>query len=218
MNDNYSATVKGIISFILAHPLASCLRDRDVADLKAQLESDRHSYLSLDFRTDYDTPQYAECNLSVSLDNPSYQRISDAEGNEWVEYKVEARVSWASWGGTEPTLALKRVALMSEVATLAAAIQSEFGGHVYKLTATAADVAAREARRETQRIENLACDLVRSSAREALKGMRVGSERLFRSERLANLPHGRYEVTSGDKKFTLIHTTNDAVANVIRTN
>jgi len=195
MND-YQTTLLSLAQFIVDNAPAGAERDVDV--VRYDLEQGKpRPYISLEFRR-----ENASAHLYVEMDGLSYDAVEDEEGNHWHEYKVEARVSWPSWGSDSAKVCQPRLALMTEIVRLAAEIERKFPNVVRKLVSTKAQRAERATRAYVER-----------HIRANMKGMRVGQER--RVEVWADEPDlqpvGQIEVVStapdGSERRYTTHVT-----------
>lgn len=170
--DAYASTFRAALRIVLDSSIAHGLREYDRTDLSMRLTEEKiRAYVGLQFRPtdDLDATLY----LSMKEDGETYMPYVDPEGNLWHRYKLHAEVSWPSWGGTEPDLAIERLAHMRDVAELASRLVRKFPEPVWQLYKTREqherDEAARAIRVAKERVE----DLVRKNA----KGMKVGQEK-----------------------------------------
>lgn len=158
--DSYNTTLIALAHFLVFNVPAGA--ERDVDRVRHDLEQGKpRPYFSFEFRRDN-----ASCTLYVELDNLRYDVVEDEEGNHLEEYRVEAKVSWPSWGSDSVTTCQERLALMTEVTRFAAEVERTFPNVVRRLVSTRAQ---REDRQTRARVERL--------IRANMKGMREGQER-----------------------------------------
>ncbi|MBV8068271.1 MAG: hypothetical protein JO270_00100 [Acidobacteriaceae bacterium] len=187
ITDNYAETVQRLAKFILESPLSALLREHDREQLQRNAEGDEGKFYGLEFRKEaagYENDKYpprCECTLYVDLTcDYDAGRVEDEEGSVYRKHKVEAKVSWASWGSTEAPLASQRVELMRQVCELAAAIDQNFAEAVYYRWATKAEIEASKKAAEERKLQAFYTAHVTANAYRMLVGQ----------QRVAQLPEG----------------------------
>lgn len=191
MNDNYVATVRLLLQFLVANAPAGA--ERELKRLAYMLEQPEPTttYISMEFRPTDDT----SCQMYVRLDGSLRERFSDrrlvdAEGNQWCSFKVKCEVSWPSWGSCDVGLAQRRLALMTEVARFAAEVEAAFPETFHRMYRTAAEVAEDKKQAELNHAKNTIAELVRKNA----KGMKVGQTKRIEASLEDFVPVGLVEV------------------------
>jgi len=199
-NDNYGTTRTSMASRILSTPLAAYATKHHIARMQEALEGadEGLSFPYVEFRR-----AGTNCDLGVDVarvDNFGARTVDDA-GNEWAEYEIRCDVNFPCHGSSDPATVLARVRLYQDVAMLAAELLAEFGANpIWKMTATAQEVAERKAAAEKKALD----EKVRSVVLGARSGLRVGATRSLLMNSFDGVPVGRYEVDFDSSKYVLV--------------
>jgi len=209
VQDTYVADRAAIAQRILTSPLAAYVGysgDLYRLDKLHNIARDGkahtgYSFLSVEFEK-----AGTECSLEIREEGSGYSGgvTTDAEGNEYHEYTLSCAVNFPCHGSTACGAVLARLAFYQQVALLAAEIEAEFVVNRrvnYKMTRTAAEVVADNAKVEAQRIEQAYAGV---TLKYGATGLRVGKVVGLDPEDLGNLPEGKRDVeTSRGKKFSI---------------
>jgi hypothetical protein len=101
--DNYAATRKAIAQRILNSPIADSASERDRQKMRDAVEgideARQWSFLNFEVRR-----AGTNCELAVDakVQDRSFGRTKDAEGNEWREYAIACQVNHPCHGSASP--------------------------------------------------------------------------------------------------------------------
>jgi hypothetical protein len=204
--DNYETTLAGLREYLFQNAPAG-LREQDKAQLT---NASGRDYFSLEFRRDGEDAR-SEATLYIRVERPSYDREEDSEGNMWAKYRINAQPSWPSWGSMDANIAQKRLALMTEVASFAVAVNAMFAYDIWQMIQSKTERDEFQKSQEARKLETKVQQLVMSMAER--KNMRLNAERTIElpDGRFEGIPQGKYHVEADDglKHFVLtIHLFN----------
>lgn len=153
----------------------------------------------VDFKFD-DEEGRGEVSLALHTDYfGARERFEDPQGNIWAKTKVFVQVSWPCYGMEVPSLSLRRLALMTEIAELAQRLTDHFADQpLWSMIVTKAE--RDESRREAAERE-LQSKIDTIVAKEA-KGMRIKTAAKW-VKIDDDIPAATYTSTIGNKSFRL---------------
>jgi hypothetical protein len=165
---------------------------------------------------EFDLGNDTRCNLYVRLERAGDgSRQEDIDGNLWREYRVCPEVSWSSYGGSPPAIALRRLAFISAIAQLASGIESLFGTiPIWDLAATKEEREAAARQAAARKVYDRAKALIADSR----KGLKVGGVVAVTIPSLEpGLPAGDYQDDFQGRTYILSVAADGATGSLRRT-
>lgn len=173
MVDNYNATLRALLAFLVANAPEGA--ERDVARLQYHLDSTEEApnYIHLEWRR-----PNATATLYIEIGKFGGKKSVDEEGNTWHEYELTAQVSWPSYGSDDVVTCQARLALMTEIVRLAAEVQRAFAGPIHHLSMTKAEKEERDRHFAEVQAKNRIATLILNN----IKGLSVGQQRRIEAD------------------------------------
>lgn len=148
-----------------------------------------------------------DCNIEARFEQHSpTDCILDANGNEYVEFGLDIRVTYPTHGGADIETAENRARFILDCCAAATRVKNQFYG---KMVCSL----WRSKEEKAKRQQELAKEAILQAAKRMLKGMRVGAEKVFCAD---NLIPGTYELEF-DKKFYTAVVADDKPITITRT-
>lgn len=171
-------------------------------DIDVVLSGDKdvaHNSVYLEFRR-ADT----NCTVCLRFDNArgrfSYERQSDADGNDWEELKLSVDINYPCHGSASTQTVLARLAFLNEVTLWATQLEATYNRCYWRISQTSAEkaeVARRAAGRKHE--EHIALAIS-----DNVKGLRVGGQsRKLGMYKAYNIGAGTYERSYKGKLYEL---------------
>lgn len=190
MKNTYTPATIAVKKFILEHaPEGLTSYSKEVLSATPLFDVD---HLNIQFSRE---DRQVECDLYVTFDQDYRNHIKDDEGNLWSSFRLTVKINWASYGSTEPNLALKRIALFQEVALFAQTLQLTFDQVYHKIYQSKANI---------DRDIFVDFFISKGTVDSDIKGMRVGTERIIYIEH--PLAHGIHSLFHNGKTYSVIVT------------